>query len=46
MIEQEAVASNRSNVIEKVPDRFTRIRDVLMSEPVWLCPERALLITE
>ena len=33
-------------VEEKVPDRFTRIRDVLMSESVWLCPERALLITE
>jgi len=46
MIQQEAVASNISAVTEKVPDRFTRIRDVLMSEPVWLCPERALLITE
>ena len=30
---------------EKILDRFSRIREVLMSEPVHLCPERALLIT-
>jgi len=46
MIQQEAAASKLLTVAEKVPDRFTRIRAVLMSEPVWLCPERALLITE
>ncbi len=33
-------------IAEKTPDRFTRIRKALMSEPVHLCPERALLITE
>ena len=26
--------------------RFTRIRQELLDSPVWLCPERALLITE
>jgi len=30
----------------KAPDRFSRIREILLSEPVYLCPERALLITE
>jgi len=43
---QKAEAIKILKVSEKVPDRFTRIRDLLMSEPVWLCPERALLITE
>lgn len=33
-------------IAEKAPDRFYRIREKLMSEPVYLCPERALLITE
>jgi len=46
MKHQAVEASNLLKVSDKVPDRFTRIRDVLMSEPVWLCPERALLITE
>ncbi len=36
-----AVQSNPSAL-----DRFSRIRDALMAEPVCLCPERALLITE
>ena len=31
---------------EKAPERFYRIKETLMSEPVYLCPERALLITE
>ena len=35
-----------SKVEEKAPDRFSRIRKALISEPVHLCPERALLITE
>jgi len=39
-------ASMALEFAEKAPDRFSRIREVLMSEPVWLCPERALLITE
>lgn len=30
----------------KAPERFCRIKETLMSEPVYLCPERALLITE
>ncbi|MGB9498996.1 MAG: pyruvate formate lyase family protein [Dissulfuribacterales bacterium] len=33
-------------ITEKVPERFYRIKETLMSEPVYLCPERALLITE
>ncbi|MBC2717738.1 MAG: formate acetyltransferase [Desulfobacteraceae bacterium] len=33
-------------IAEKTSDRFSRIRDALMSEAVHLCPERALLITE
>ena len=33
-------------IAEKAPDRFCRIRETLLSEPVYLCPERALLITE
>jgi formate C-acetyltransferase len=28
------------------PDRFGRIKDTLLSSPVHLCPERALLVTE
>ncbi len=28
------------------PDRFSRIRETLLAEPVWLCPERAFLITD
>jgi formate C-acetyltransferase len=30
----------------QAPERFYRIRDRLLKEPVWLCPERALLITD
>ena len=30
----------------RTPARFDRIRTTLLSEPVWLCPERALLVTE
>ncbi len=33
-------------ITEKAPDRFYRIKETLMSQPVHLCPERALLITE
>jgi len=33
-------------VTTKAPERFYRIRERLLSEPVWLCPERALLVTE
>lgn len=28
------------------PERFHRIRRALLSEPNWLCPERAFLVTE
>ncbi len=28
------------------PERFDRIRNALLAEPIWLCPERALLVTE
>jgi len=28
------------------PERFHRIRKALLSEPICLCPERALLVTE
>ncbi len=30
----------------EMPERFSRIREALLSGPVWLCPERAFLITE
>lgn len=30
----------------KVPERFSRIRKTLLAEPIALCPERALFITE
>jgi len=39
-------STKKENVGRKVPDRFSRIRDALLAEPVWLCPERAFLITE
>jgi len=44
MSHQEALMALKS--AEKTPDRFLRIRKALMSEPTYLCPERALLITE
>ncbi|MFZ2632611.1 MAG: pyruvate formate lyase family protein [Desulfosalsimonadaceae bacterium] len=28
------------------PERFLRIRETILKEPVWLCPERAFLITD
>ncbi|MGC9323570.1 MAG: pyruvate formate lyase family protein [Desulfomonilia bacterium] len=31
---------------KKGSDRFERIKQNLLSSPVWLCPERALLVTE
>ena len=31
---------------DKPTDRFARIRETLLTEPVHLCPERALLVTE
>jgi len=34
------------NMEIKALERFYRIRKKLLSEPVWLCPERALLITD
>ena len=34
------------NIVDHTTERFDRIRDALMSEPVCLCPERAFLITE
>lgn len=39
---QQAVLEKQTNA----PERFYRIRETLLKEPVWLCPERALLITE
>src|SRR5512137_2468615 len=32
--------------ILKTPERFLRIKEALLSQPVSLCPERALLVTE
>ena len=32
--------------ITQAPERFYRIREALLKEPVCLCPERALLITD
>lgn len=31
---------------QKAPERFYRIKERLMTEPIHLCPERALLVTE
>jgi pyruvate formate-lyase/glycerol dehydratase family glycyl radical enzyme len=39
--------SNKGKIaIREIPERFSRIREALLAEPVWLCPERAFLITE
>ncbi len=45
-MKQKAAATNTLKTAEKMPDRFARIRKALMSEPLHLCPERAILITE
>ncbi len=34
------------NITDQTPERFRRIRETILKEPIWLCPERALLITE
>jgi formate C-acetyltransferase len=33
-------------IMAQAPERFYRIRETLLKEPIWLCPERALLITD
>lgn len=38
--------SETFKTIGEPPERFARIREELMSQPVHLCPERALLITD
>lgn len=39
-------SSDRGEKAVETPKRFSRIREALLSHPVWLCPERAFLVTE
>lgn len=39
-------SSTGENAVREMPPRFSRTREALLAEPVWLCPERAFLITE
>lgn len=41
-----SITSETLRTVGEPPERFARIREALMSQPIHLCPERALLVTE